>query len=581
VLNLKGDWITMRKRNKKNFKVQLNEANYKKLVRKQIEEKLLQQFGEVDPEYLKSFMEAIEREVDKKVDELKDTEDYNLDSVSSYVDQSIMKFMEAGQESILPGDLVKFDEKVQSDKKSNATGYDELMEAIDTGEYKKYPFNRAISEELRGIFLLKTSSKDTYKNLMEVVDEKIVNFMSQKDWDKIKACMEEAKERIFEEDVYFLNPLEGRTQGDYRALTAEECEKWGMDPKDNLMVDVRKDNHDLVALKELSLIVQGEDVHQLSIGPGFFGKYMPEMKKAGIDGLIFHIVDSKLKAIHLHKMPCKPNGFSVTDASYMLSSHIIDNNEDFFEGERFYVVVDGGVGGSSEQKHLEYEDYIFNEKCIPAAETYLFESFFFPLLRSTRLYFTPYKSSDVHPYYQHGSVIFGSNDQTFHSCVNNENFCYGNLDGLSEEELNDYFAGFFNLWKDYTLETEGENQYEPASVAGLKFAAPEGENYMYFRKKTEETDEKLKKILLSIYGENEFTKIYWKSKYEKQIKGGEKMSMFFTLLFDMSTLNQRFLIKDYVLNNDLSEKQKSFYKQLAEKMKYNDSVSLAFHKNSK
>ena len=414
-----------------------------KVSKKSMENLLLEKlafFGKADPETVKRLATILDRELADK----KDTEDYNIDLVSELIDRHVKILMDAGQMDIKAGDVLKIDSQEAGFLDKNVFA-DELQDAISEERYELYPFNHALEKEMRAYFLLRTEKKDTFKELMFQVESMSENYMTSAEMAILKRVIKKAEGRIFKEEIEFLNPPEGQEQGELKQL--EEFEKKALGMTGKIVVDRRKDNHDLLALKELVLIMKGDDVHPLSIGPGFFGKYMPELLEEGYLGVVCIVQNNKLDRISLVKFPFEDRDLvavkpvmnmlreysPVTMASliyFNFKSSLIEKKDakgktflaheikgDIFpKGKRMYITVDGMVSGPSNKAPLNYEMASKNDTRIPAAETFMLEKDQNEVV-ATRLYFTAYKPSQLHPMLQHGSVVYGLNDMSFHSCL--------------------------------------------------------------------------------------------------------------------------------------------------------------------
>lgn len=397
-------------------------------------------FAKVDPEYLSQLSEMI----GKPLTDDKDTEDYNFNLISSLVDRTAQLFMEGGQKGIQEGDILAVSEKLGEMDGSESAKVQELLEAIVDGDYKKYPFSIRVVQELRARFLLQTEKSDTFKGLMAEVDEHIGKYLDKDSWERIKTAIQKGGERIKKEDLDFIDPPEGMEQGDLIPLTDAEAATYGINT--GVMVDKRKDGHDLLSLKELVNILKGNPVNHLSIGPGFFLKYMPELHEVDIDTIVFKVVDNKLEEIKVQKI------YQADKAAYSpISSGIgllktYGSEHGFFdktfgkgtakervkkrfkfvefydadkivdEKTKYYVCVDGHIAAPETSTPLGYEKPSHNTKIVDAGETFLYEKQNGEIM-CTRLYFMPYKMTEINPVLQTGSVVWGSNDQSLHSCV--------------------------------------------------------------------------------------------------------------------------------------------------------------------
>ena len=541
-------------------------------------------FAKVKPEYLQELSSLVGRKLEDK----KDTEDYNLDLVSNLVDKTAQMFMEAGQETITEGDVLSVTEKIANLENADDK-IEDLVMALADGEYDKFPFSMEIVQELRAKFLLKTEQSDTYKSLMKEVDSLITQYLSKKEWEKIKTAMKDAEKRIFEEDIDFINPPEGMNQGDVIPLTPEEASLYGI--MTDVAVDKRKDNHDMLSLKELVLILKGADVDHLTIGPGFFLKYLPELREQDIHGIVFHVENNKLKSIKTvkifeeHMTTYSP----ITAAIALVDSNGSDTEmKDKIIGkgkkqkvskrytftklyepkdvvkdkDRYYVCVDGVVAAPEKMTPLGYEKPSYNTKRVASGETFLFERQEGELI-CTRLYFMPYKMSEINPLLQTGSVVFGSNDQSLHSCVKDPRSFGWNV----EDE-----------YKKRWGENKDERFSEVATAAKVENYISENPEEIFMGGSHPETEAQwarnkvLANACLSVLEVSDFTMDFFlRTLSDAQAKYGFMHPHLRKFLENYAPLTKRFLVKKYVdSSNGLTvEYQPTFYKRLGKKLKAN------------
>lgn len=401
-----------------------------------IQDKLCSFLGKADPELVKKLSETLNRQIQS----IKDTEDYNMDLISELVDNHVASLMEAGLQDLKSGDVLRLD--------SEGEELDNLNDAVNKEDYESYPFNHALEKEMRSYFLLRTEKKDSFSNLIKEFYDLAPKFMTTAELNVLKKVIEKAKERIFKNKLMFLNPPKGQEQGRLRKMSSSEIKAYGL-IEDKIEVDERKDNHDLLALKELVLLMKGSEVHPLSIGPGFFSKYMPELVESGFQGVICSVEDNLLKKIQLatlpHESEYKDFGYkdlvdAFRDYSPIMASGLVfynlmssrETTSSVFDGKkmersfnkvdtsffnknlRLYVTVDGVISGPKD-KSIGYKTAIKNDTRILAAETFLIEKVG-DEIQNTRIYFSAYDSSLLNPLLQHGSVNYGVNDMSFHSC---------------------------------------------------------------------------------------------------------------------------------------------------------------------
>jgi hypothetical protein len=121
----------------------------------------------------------------------------------------------------------------------------------------------------------------------------------------------------------------------------------------------------------------------------------------------------------------------VNSAQVLVESFMMTSKKNFFgkvkpyfsdhkawDNTKYFVVVDGCVSAPSSMQ-LGYEKISLNDTRIASGETYVYEMIDKDIY-STRIHFTPYDYTKLHLFHQHGSVIFGNNDQSLHSCIMDE-----------------------------------------------------------------------------------------------------------------------------------------------------------------
>jgi hypothetical protein len=562
------------KKAKSNFKAKpLNLAP--EVLQNLIASKLQAMMAEVNPEYLKRLSTLVERELEAK----KDTEDYNMDLVSEVVDKAVRVFMEGGQESIVAGDYIKVEGKIIS-KIENSSVEKDFNEAVKTGNYQLFPFSQSVEAELRSIFILQTNKKDTFKSLMDQMESLSAKFFPKGQFKILQEVMAKAEERIFKNPLMFPSPIQGNEQGLVRQLTEGEIKEYNL--KDSLTVDERFDNHDLLALKDLVLMMQGNAVHPLAFGPSFFAKYLPELKKQGFDGVVLVVESGKLKSIKLAKLPVGNIRYSPVEAAALTfftvqadfkevptSANSINKKEyeiTRFEEKAFkddlkvYVVVDGCVAIPSSKVPYDFEGAANNDARLNAGEIFVVEKIEGQFVQ-TRIGFVPYDYRPLHILHQHGSMILGANDQSFHSC-------YKETKDFAEDVINDY-----KKWWQQLVEEKGQSQgdaFSPAVVAArlhnfLKNAQGQpSEGAEVFKP---ENRKALELVMHSISEQSDFT-LFWTLHtlhYYHMIYTYGIRDHISKICQNEAPLNRRWLAKTYIENGSgiNIKKQETFYIKLA------------------
>lgn len=506
--------------------------NLKKMTNQDLEKllKALVFYAQVNPENLKTLSLVLKRELAAE----KDTEDYNTKLISSILDKTTLFLRNAGQKDILQGDSIKIDEEIESKLKEAQGGDDDLPKE----DY--IPFSWKVAQELRAKFILKTEASDTFESLMDEADGLISSFLSVSEWVKIKAAMKRAESRFVQSNLMFLEPEE--TIGEISKLSNTEIQKYNIRTIDrNVMVDNRNDSHDLLALKEFVSMLKGEEIYPFSIGPGFLAKYMPELKDVDIDAVIFQVRDNKLTEIALQKSKQLLEYGPLTAAQELLRAYSRKEVETvlktkrynvspvniFFKNTKYFVVVDGTVSAPIDGLPLNYESLSKNGLRIPAGEVFLFEAKSDKDINATRLYFTPYEYNKLHPIHQHGSVIFGNNDQSFHSCMRDEEnfFDYSSKNDLLRELKDSSYI------------------FAPSFVAAALHDLPKGNTAMQVLRP--ENKEILVKAMGSLYEETSFTLFHLILSWLPDIQETEA-GLIFKYLKNCSSLSKKLIVKDYL-----------------------------------
>lgn len=543
-----------------------------------IKTKIQQMFAEVDPQYLKKLSSLVNRELTA----CKDTEDYNMDLVSEVVDKAIRVFMDAGQDSIKPGDYIQMEDKITSKIQKNNLEQ-EFLKSAETGDYNIYPYTAQVESEIRSMFLLQTNKKDTFKNLMQEFETLVHNFMDSKESDILKKCIEKSEKRIFQNSLLFPAPIEGNEQGVLRQLTAKEIKEYNLQFAIN--IDERFDNHDLLSLKDLILMMSGKKTHPLAFGPSFFAKYMPEIKEAGFEGVVLVVEDGVLKSIKLATLPEGGIRYSPVAAATVAFFNFIAtykmtkasaNSINDYESDiltynpkklqnniKLYIVVDGCISIPSDKTPYTYEGSSKNNKRLMAGEVFVLESIEQKQVL-TRLGFVPYDYSQLHIFHQHGSVVLGSNDQSMQSCYNDEN-------DFAEEVVDDYK----DYWK--KIVESGENSgdaFNPSVIAArihYFFKNKEGKDSNSADIFEKENEKALELAMHSISEINGFTLAWTLNNlhYYHMAYTGTVFLDIKKMIENYAPLSRRWLAKKYLENGSgiTIERQPTFYVKIAEDFK--------------
>ena len=311
----------------------------------------------------------------------------------------------------------------------------DLDMALSKGDYFLYPYNIVIENELRTKYLLQTEASDDFQDLVEELFMHLKKHMSESDVEKISNALDKAKKRVYNQTINFLDPYKGLEEGEYRKLSNDEKEKNLIHAEEDIYVDKRTERFDLLALKELILVLRGDkEVDKYSIGIGFFNKFIPELQEEGISGIVMHVKNNQFKSIKAAEFKSKRMAwYSPINAAVFVRQEFLSKNEtkpikvgpktinhtefsdtrEIEDDEFFLVSVDGAVANQEDINLIGYSGTAYNNKIEKAGETFLMDS-----NKMIRLYFTPYNYKNFPLIHNHGSVIFGSNDQTYHSVFN-------------------------------------------------------------------------------------------------------------------------------------------------------------------
>ena len=501
-----------------------------------------------DPANLAALSKILEKEIISE----KDTEDYNRLLVSEVINKTLSIFMESGVKTISSGDVLKLSDALAKDL-GIVKGSD-FEKALTSKDYQDYPFSAVVSEELRNIFLLKTTKKDTKEFLIQELLLGLSKYLNSTEIKIIENSFNKSEKRLSKGKVKIINPLESLNTK--VAMSEEDKSKFNLEG--DFEVEERSDSQDLLSLREMLSILSGETVHPLSIGLGAFSKILPELLKEGIDGIILEVDSSqKLAAIKLGKHLDNRFLFSPVEAAALLKVNDKNYQDKLNRNHKFYVLVEGAVAIPSKQSPYQYESFSVNDKSVKAGEVFLFESKEHEKL-CTRIYFTPYDYSDFHIYHQHGSVIFGSNDQSFQSCLKSNK--------ISDDSTID-------LYKDWWRENSGAFEESVTAVrvnSDLIKAFPED----IFKEKYLEL---LKKSLQSISEINRFTLYY---EYGMMIfmssdeYSGDNLKEIMDLTSNYAPLSRRWFLNKYIEDSSgiMKEIQMTYYRDLSNRLKLENAL---------
>lgn len=409
---------------------------FKKMSELKLKHRVFKLNAAPDPEYIKTVEKLLERKIVPE----KDTANYNSNVVSYFIDKTVLALRDCGQRGVKPGDAFKIDAHMMAGEGKNANLAPFDLKNPLNKDYDYWAFNHLVDRELRTNFILRTEALDSFESLIDELDGLMPQYMSMEEWNRLKMVISKGNERLSKNKLIFIEPEV--YLGKEMRMSTREMEKFQIAATDLLKYDLRTDGPDLIALKELVNMAKGEPVHDLSVGPGFFAKYVNELMEIDCYGVVFHVEKNKLKKIKLYtpfsfeKIGFKRDflkyytRYAPTESAFAVCQVMEDtykNIDDIFgKNNKYFVVVPGTVSGPMHSFPFNYERMSFNDVQTLAGEVVLFNNLE-GKTASTRIYFVPESYESFHPYHQHGSVIFGNNDQSYHSCTIKDNTNFGGL----------------------------------------------------------------------------------------------------------------------------------------------------------
>ncbi len=495
---------------------------------------------------------------------LQSLNDTQLYSLTIPMDFSFLRIWGLEGKKIVKGQVLKHLAQMWDTTTVDKIYTKELDEAIETGEYQKYPFNNALETELRAMALGKLTSEDSVEGLIESVKSNLS-----------RVCIPEYSKILC--DILDSIPKSSFN----REFRIKELANSIINKSEASVGEV-----DLLALKDLSLALAGEPMETLSLAPGFFMKYLPKLKTYDFDALIFKVKEGKLVELKLWKQfdvknnlyysPIKastflcfseaidlvPASFTAIDGkTYHHKITVINRPEFLTEDLRFYVVVDGCVASPEGKTPVEYEGFAKNTQRVRAGETFLFEKKEGDILE-TRIYYWPYKKDFIPSIHNHGSVIFGSNDQSFHSCC--DEWAYSALWSIS----------LIDRYKRWWSERQKDESFSPSVIAAkihYFLVDREGKSTSSTDLLKEENYESLRKVVHSITEVNDFTKkeILYNLPAICYYYGGQNRDLVGKISTFYFPLSQRWNVQTYMKDGIgiTKEKQNTFYTMLSKKMR--------------
>lgn len=488
--------------------------------------------AKIDPKYRELLSKILSREI---AQEKLDTRDYNIKFIRE-VDAQTIDFMDAGvKNDFSPGESILFHGTIASSQGINWI-LSSLKDALQKKDYISFPFSPEVSSDLRTKYLLRTEPTDTDKSILSSLKLILRKFItSEEDYRDLFSAISAAESRFQKTSVEFISPLPGATSGKTRALTKKEKGDLGLDEDREVILDERKDTHDLVSLKELLRVCNGEEPEVTSIFAGAFNKYLPELNSLGYKGVVFWVSQKRLKEIKLIKKSKDSVPFGPVESASALSS-FLEERELTIQGEDlFYSSVSGFVAAPRQKNkgHGYNHIYLNNGNSVASAETFLYQKDEGGEILCTRLYFYPYEPTEVHPLFQTHSVIYGSSDHTFNSCAKEFN-----------EFINDEVKSkFLDLVKN-----EGYDCEPSVAIARKLFVSETYSAEAMLKTKEAVFDS----ITDSLFGENRFTvdKFLYFMELSPLMSEEARKIKELKLLTNFYPLTSRFVVFNYVTSKN-------------------------------
>jgi hypothetical protein len=418
----------------------------------------------IDPESVKLLSKVLDRQI---TPEKATTHDYNLKFVSK-LNSPACQMMEVGMKnSFQSGDGIKMAAWLLKHVEKDPELSDKITAILEDPEciaqnhlrYPVFQFNSYFAGDIGCKYLLRTEEDDTFEKIFSEIKSLAPEFMSIEEFELIEEAIEKAQKRIFKEKVMFLHPHPhpNGISGKHRNMTASELSTHGFSANTEIDIDERTDDHDLVSLKELAYVMNGNDVDLLSPFASAFLKYMPEINELGIRAIVFEVTDSKLKSIKLSHFEGKdriPYGPIEAAIGVLSCFPHIKTRTDMDRNTRYYASISGYIAAPENKNHYGYTEMVPKlNRAVPAGECMLFNQMedgwrdthqkvrpHWIRVSATRLYFYPYKPSDLHPYDQTMTANCGQSDNMFNSCAYDPKSEFYN--NAYEEKLRNWKLGF-------------------------------------------------------------------------------------------------------------------------------------------
>lgn len=481
------------------------------------------------------------------------SKDYNYDLFSNVSDSVAYLLSKHGVESFKNGSVIRFllDQNTLLSNFDSST-YLEFEKALSDKQYWSHPFSIIYNMELRAKFLLQTSKDDDFNQMKEELFKLLepVLFESKLRLPTIKDVMKKAESRLFSSRFDFIGPIEGHEQNDTEVVDEEyigatALGKLGDDGEiktDNaILKETRTDNHDMLALKELLLVLNKEKkIDKFSIALSFFNKYLPELDEMGFKSIMMTVKDGYIVNIQLtpylgeektYKQHYAPQKVASTMSIIEQMGRFPEGKKTLGEGEFVFISALGYVATKDGLQLNNFGQNIMDKVSL-SAETFVYEqqndNYF-----GTRVCFTPMNYEDFPILLRTGSVIFGLNDYTFHSAV---------------EIKPDSFKLIRNLYlNEFTDSLHWSESWVSARYYHKNFTKQEGSNSDLFFFYREENEEILMKIINSYYEEFPYTIELYSKHFSR-----DNQSIVEKYMKNIKPLHKRLTLSSYVTENSFN-----------------------------
>lgn len=535
--------------------------------------------------------------------------DIPLSHISRYKYPLTYLLAEEGLKNVKEGDILFGLAALENQQKGSTFIADSIDYSLIKKDHKHFYYMPEVSQELMSPFLLQVEKDDNINSLLEELYKGLEKFISSEDISKIKKAIKDSAKRLMKQEVVVLGENEN-SSGFVEEMTSEELKEYDLYFNEDISVEKKSDDLDLVALKEMVLVLKGKMVSDFSIGFGFFGKVLPELKENGIDAFIFKVNKNKLSEIKLEKKENNENSNSdfkfgpVAASSYLIQAYnkkvrveevefddyfdgkkmckdyYLEVSEKFFsEKDKFFVLTEGSVASAPNPKDNPFRNYdgskmVKNGKAVKSAEVFSYEKEGKEYIQ-TRLYFVPYNPLELHLWHQDGEIVFGNNDSSLNSCSSSE-------DAISLVDSQNFLMRDNDKEDDFLGNRDKELpwSFSPAMIVAqniLNENKEDEEKESYYNIMTAQKHMNiLRDVLMSLYGENTYTKI----KECERIhfiswKYGQMKDLVLKLNKNTSDITKRLHLPTYIKEGKLSkEKQRGYFDEIAYKYFANQTLDM-------